>query len=104
MEGIIISTGDNYMVEVLYANGWVIWHDSNLFNDRRSSNLRMCGKFTDLLEAMEPGLTLQAWVEKTRMYEYSIRLQSRGSGASYSRTSVLDTIVREMQNIYDGFE
>jgi hypothetical protein len=104
MEGIIISTGDDDMVEVLYANGWVIWHDRKLFNDRRDSNLKLRGEFTELLEAMEPGLTLQAWVEKTRMYEYSIRLQSRGSRASRSRNSVLDTIVREMQGIYDGFE
>jgi len=104
MEGIIISTGDDDMVELLYANGWVIWHDSKLFSDRRGSNLRLCGKFTELLEAMEPGLTLQAWAEKTRMYEYSIRLQSRGSGASSSRNSVLDNIVQEMRGIYDGFE
>ena len=58
MEGVVISSS-NAMCEVLYLNGWVIWHADASFKDvkdaNRNSRLLMTSDLGDVAEFVSAG-------------------------------------------------
>jgi hypothetical protein len=86
LEGIVISTQTNnrkMMCEVLYINGWVMWHDKSLFSARRSSNLRCFWNYEEMLEARDnpgtAGSSLVDWLLGTGLYDHYIGSSFAGS-------------------------
>jgi hypothetical protein len=104
MEGIIIShDATTSMCEVLYMNGWVIWHDTGHFGTTRSTNLKLYDTFSQLLQGMDPGMTLQRWVEGMNVFEYFIGQRVKAKHVSgENRRNALDAIVQDMKGLYKG--
>jgi hypothetical protein len=76
LEGIVLSTQESsaassgtMMCEVLYVNGWVIWHDAATITGKRSANIQWFEKFDDMMK-MSRGWDREKWLQNARMFDH----------------------------------
>lgn len=97
MQGIIISERkkrSTKMCEVLYLNGWVIWHDSAMFAQKtRSSNIFHYDTFEEMLMGKN-SLGIGDWLLQTHMFDYFV------SAKDADKKKQLKILVENFKTLY----
>jgi predicted dehydrogenase len=122
LQGIVLaehktSNRKKVMCEVLYTNGWVIWHNKASFTEKTSSRTARLLAFrtlTDMLrntaeyvmsntnpdEPLED--PLEHWIRSMEEFQQILNTGERRQGADAVRAR-LQALVRDMKTVYNGF-
>lgn len=106
------------MCEVLYMNGWVIWHRKESFVRssavKASSNLVVLDTWSDLLLAKKAGFksrgspadsdaALASWLQFQGMFDGSLRLSSAGQRPAAGRRAARQQPVFGISDVAKAF-
>lgn len=97
-------------VQVLYMNGWVLWHNARSFvNAKRGANLCWYPNFTEMLVDENPAVykaenALEAWVGDPSSWNIGAFWTYINSAPSADgKKQNVQTLVGELKKLYKGF-
>lgn len=122
LQGLVVSTYETapanlatkteaeVMCEVLYINGWVLWHNSSSFKEGRSSNLRSYAKLSEMLRDhySTPDTkdwdetAMRQWIRGSMSEMVDLYLNIREPGKTVK--AKWDQIEKELKDVYKGLE